>query len=296
MKQYDNLIIDSMNMAYRVYFKMPVLTNTEGENTSSIYGFVRLLNSTFNRFQPSNVILTWDSKNNKRKKIDSDYKIKRFKEPDENLFNFIKQIVTLRTTLQEIGIPTFYKDGYESDDLIAIAICKYPKVSASNYPIDYRHLIYSSDNDLYQLLDDNVDIFNGTEILTKAEFIKRFGFEPRMYAIYKAMTGCSSDNVKGIPGIGEKRALTILKECNYDVEEIYTKIDKLGYTKDFNKALRLVTLPLDLDYLHDDEQINNKYYTKIDEQRLLDFLYRYNINTISVKDFLRRENVDTRRT
>jgi len=270
------LIIDGMNIAYKAYFKMPQLQDKKGSNSATIYGFLRILNSAYNIIKPWNLIVTWDSKRNFRKEIDSTYKQKRKKEQDASFFQFIKQIKELKKHFPKIGIPSCEVEGYESDDVIATLV---------NSPINLPAVIYSSDNDLYQLLCGYVSVFTGKNTYTDEQFVEDYGYDPYLFPIYKAIAGCNSDNVKGVSNIGEKKAKDLMRRCEYDIDKIYKEIDKLKYTKQFNHALRLVTLPLEME---DFVPITMVEHLKINREYLNKFFYDYNIQSISVTDFLQK--------
>lgn len=270
------LIIDGMNIAYKAYFKMPQLQDKKGSSSATIYGFLRILNSAYKIVKPWNLIVTWDSKRNFRKEIDSTYKHKRKKEQDEGFFQFIKQIKELKKHFPQIGIPSCEVEGYESDDVIATLV---------NSPINLPAVVYSTDNDLYQLLCEYVSVFTGKEIYTHTQFIEDNGYDPYLFPLYKAIAGCNSDNVKGIANMGEKKAKDLMRRCEYDIDKIYNEIDKLKYTEQFNHALRLVTLPLEM---KDFVPVTFVHHLKISREYLNKFLYDYNIQSISPTDFLQK--------
>jgi len=302
------LIVDSMNMAYKMVFKMPYLSASDGTASFTIYGFMLQLQNIYNKLQPDNVILTWDSPNNKRKKILKTYK-NRIKTSVPYFKEFLEQIIVLKQVLPKIGITSIEIDGLESDDIIALVLHKIrtnphlftyfkPKPCYSDATKPHKGfgdlskgiktIIFSSDNDLYQLLDKNTCIFNGKQTITENNFIEKYSFQPRLFAIYKAIAGCSSDTVKGLDGMGEKRTIEFIKNCECNIDTIYNKIDKMGKTKEFNESLRLVTLPLDMEYNY---KFNIKPL-KIDIGLLSEFLLKYDIHSILPSKFLNRHALE----
>jgi 5'-3' exonuclease len=315
MKQYNTLIIDSMNLAYRNYYKVPYMSNNLGNDTNVIYGFLRSLNNLYNRYRPDNILLAWDNRYSKRRDLFPNYKVKRREIEDPSFPMFLEQILKLKRALPEIGIPSYELDKLEADDVISIlirknrelirstsAICSLHRPTAvfekpkrvksslkgiAKAKIGYSSLIVSCDNDLLQLLDDDVDILhNNNEIYTKKMFIRDHNFNPRLWAVYKAIAGCKTDCVPGIIGMGDKKTKKLMKEENYDFNSICKNIHDKGQTEVFDKTLRLVVLPFDMNY---DVGLKEIISININEKKLLDFLYENNINKISVKDFIRRQ-------
>jgi DNA polymerase-1 len=266
------LILDSMNIAYKMFFKLPHLTNSEGLQTSTIYGFLMSMQSLYRKFNPDVIALAWDSYENKRKQIDPIYK-RRDRKSIPHIKEFIEECVKLKKKLEQIGLPTLYCDGLESDDVIAAVL------ENKN-----EYIICSTDNDLYQLLDDNISIWNNKDIITKDWFIRTYGFEPRLFTIYKAIAGCESDNVKGINNIGKKKTFKLMESCKFDVDNIYRKIDSLGFKKEFNHSLRLVALPFELKY--DIELPELKMV--VNKKELIKFLYENDIHSLDVESFCKR--------
>lgn len=271
VKNIDYLLIDGMNLAFRLYFKMPTLTSLSKESTNIIYGYLISLNKLYETYPSKKVFLCWDSKKSFRKEFCSDYKNNRTKIKDPSFPAFLEQVNKLKKKFPELNLPCYEVEGYEADDIIAYF---------SNI-LQGRIVIVSSDNDLYQLLKENVTIFNFKQEITPANFLRSYGFVHELYCLWKAITGCFSDNIKGIKGVGPKRTLDLFKECDFNVEKIYEKLDKMGVSAQFDKALQLVYLPyMDFSKLTLQEKkllkISNKEQ-KLDRKNLKELLDSHNI-------------------
>jgi len=180
--------------------------------TGVIYGFLRSLSGFQDLFNTSNFVFCWDSNTSKRKEIYPEYKTNRKKEDyteEEIEFDkaFRRQMKKLRTTyLPMIGFKNvFIQQGYEADDVMA-SIC--------NRSIREKDeaVIITSDKDLYQCIRSNVSCYNPqtNKILTLQGFKKKYEILPREWVLVKAIAGCSTDNVLGVKGVGEKTAIKYL--------------------------------------------------------------------------------------
>jgi len=206
------LLLDCNYLCHRAKWSTGGLTY-DGDATGVIYGFLKSLSGFQNLFNTSNFVFCWDSKTSKRKEIYPEYKAQREKKEytDEEIeFDraFRKQMKKLRTTyLPMIGFRNvFVQKGYESDDIIASICCQ------ENKSIDNEFVIISSDKDLYQCISPSVSFYNPqtSKILTFQGFKKKYGIESYEWGNVKSLAGCTTDNVKGIEGIGEIRAIQFL--------------------------------------------------------------------------------------
>jgi len=206
------LVIDCNNLGYAAAHTTGSFS-FGGHPTGVIYGFLSQVLSLSGRFQTSRFVFCWDSRQSYRKLIYPRYKENRHKkdlseEEQENLRIIFHQFQQLhQEILPKLGFKNNYRQtGYEADDLIAHVVQRFPG----------NHVIVSSDNDLWQLIDlgrdTSIVIFNPRKknILDHERFMSSFGIPPRKWAEVKAIAGCSSDNVEGIPGVGEKTAIKYL--------------------------------------------------------------------------------------
>ena len=189
---------------------------------------LRSLMNLCNHFNTYNCMICWDSKHSLRKEVYPEYKGNRKKRESKltddewNLFNLEKQILRKEILPKCRFVNQVMKAGYEADDLIAKAI--QPRC---------QNIIVSNDSDLYQLLSDKVTIYlpRKHELFNYNDFFIKFGFEPYQYVNFKAMVGDSSDNLKGIPNVGVKRATAVIRNGEFlDVQKVY--FDVVGRNDD----------------------------------------------------------------
>lgn len=237
------LILDSNYLCHRAKHSTGNLS-FNGEATGIVYGFLVTVLSLQERFDNTHFIFCWDSKFSERKKVLAGYKESRNHRQDEMTKKEIRfeedfrlQMKKLRKVyLKEIGFKNvFCQKGYEADDLIA-SVCQ-------NMDKTDEAVIVSSDHDLYQLLAFNVKIYspNKKQLITLQSFTKEYGIRPVDWITVKALAGCSSDEIPGIKGVGEKTAIKFIKETLKKTSKAYDNIDK-GF-KILLRNLVLVKLP-----------------------------------------------------
>ncbi len=190
---------------------MPVMDHSE-KPTNVVYSFLKETVKLIEKHQADRIVFCFDTKENKRCKMDCRYKSgrkKKRKELDEDQKQkqrgLFQQIDGLRKKhLKRAGFRNiFFQDGYEADDLIATTVKSIKKTDEA--------IIVSADHDLYQLLNDNVSIWNTRTKITLASFHLEYGIIPSRFGKLKAIAGCSSDDVQGIVGVGEKTAAAYLR-------------------------------------------------------------------------------------
>ena len=230
------LVIDSNYLCHRAYHTTGEFRHKD-QPTGVIYGFFNQVFTLVERFRPSNVAFCWDSRESIRKKITSTYKANRKnEEPTQELLDAYAQFDLLRTKIiPGIGIVNnFIRPGYEADDLIAQIVLAYQN----------ECLICSGDEDLFQLLSF-AKIYNPAkkEYITEQDFINKWGIQPIQWSRVKALAGCSSDNVIGISGIGEKTAAKYLLG-KLDKNSVKGRAIENANKELIDKNLSLVQLPL----------------------------------------------------
>ena len=217
MKKF--LIIDGNSLTYRAFYAMPYLTNKHKQPSGAIYGFANLLTKLVLEHKPDFLAVCFDhAKKTFRNEIFADYKGTR-KETPEDLkcqFPYVKQM------LDAMGVTVFEHDGIEADDLIG-TLAKHSK---------NENLLVSGDRDLLQLIDPNTTVLltrkgvSDMERFDREHLMETWGIEPYEIIDLKALMGDSSDNIPGVPGIGEKTALSLLSK--YDrLDGIYEHIDEI---------------------------------------------------------------------
>ncbi len=194
----------------------------EGQPVGMVYGFASTLISLIDYFQPEQLIVTFDTKEKTfRHKMDENYKAHREKAPDD----FYPQVPFIEELLEAFEIPTLKCPGYESDDIIGT-------VARAAEKENKEVIIMSGDLDFLQLVDNRIRLarFNGaiekSEIYGPDETYARYGIHPQQMIDYKAIIGDSSDNYKGIPGIGPKTAAKLLQE-HETLNKIFEQKDTL---------------------------------------------------------------------
>lgn len=237
------LLFDVSNLAYRALYTTGGLS-FEGLPTGVLFGILRDIDNLTDQFAANRCVFAFDSGGaGYRGQIDSQYKANRrdkelTEEEVQNLIAFRQQVRRLGTELlPKMGFKNIFRvKGYEADDIIAYV--------AERLKDDEEAIIVSTDNDLLQCIRPNVSCYSPTKktLMTWSKFRKEYGILPTSWADVKAIAGCSSDNVVGIKGVGEKTAVKFLKGQLKPSTKTYIGIlDGMG-TVARNRTL--VTLPL----------------------------------------------------
>jgi DNA polymerase I len=218
------LLLDGHSLAYRAFYALPVenfRTNT-GQTTNAVYGFTSMLINLLRDEQPSHVAAAFDvSRKTFRAETYAPYKANRSATPDE----FRGQVSLIHEVLGTLGIPVLTKDNYEADDLIATLV-------ARAEPDGYQVLVCTGDRDTLQLVSDQVTVLyprKGVSDLTRftpEEVAQRYGLTPQQYPDYAALRGDPSDNLPGIPGVGEKTAAKWVREFG-SLDALVDRVDEV---------------------------------------------------------------------
>ena len=237
------LLIDSNYLCYRARWAMGDLV-WQGRPTGIIYGFLQTILQLQRQFNTSNIAFCFDSRHSKRRDMYPPYKAHRKnRQPmteQEKLWEreFHKQIALLRTSyLPQIGFNNvFIQKGYESDDLLA-------KLAATIENADVA--IITADEDLFQCIRKNVFIYNPNKktYMTYQRFCKTYELVPEQWTTVKSIAGCSTDNIKGLQGIGEKTVIKYLCSVLKESSKAFQTITKSEY-EIRKQNLSLVQLPL----------------------------------------------------
>jgi DNA polymerase-1 len=220
-------VIDGKSVFYRGYYAMPGLSMSDGTPTGGVYGFVSLAIELIKKLNPDYVAVAWDKKGTnirKRREIYPEYKAGRKKAPDD----FYAQIPILYELLEAFGWPLYELDDYEADDILgAFAL------QATEKGIETDLL--TSDLDALQLVSPMVKVYALKNGLSNIEefhvdsFTKKYSLRVDQFLDLKALKGDSSDNLPGVPGIGEKTATQLLQQ--YDtLDNIYKHLDEIKPT------------------------------------------------------------------
>lgn len=209
------ILVDTFGFFFRSYYALPPLQNSKHFPTSLLTGFATLILNLYKDYNDSCIIFTLEGGGSRRKDFYPNYKANRKETPQDLLL----QLPVAINWLYKMGLPTLSLQGYEADDCIATlaALAKKEGFSVK---------IMSHDKDLYQLIDDGIEIFDYAkkQPITQKECYKKFGVVPSDFIVYQSIVGDSSDNVPGIKGIGPKGAQSILTHFK-TLESLYVAID-----------------------------------------------------------------------
>ncbi len=230
------VIIDGKSIFYRGYYAMGALSLSDGTPTGGIYGFAAIAMEIVKRLDPYQVVVAWDSKTStaKRKALFADYKAGRVKPGDD----FYAQIPLLQELVASLGWSFVEVDEYEADDIIGTLSRQADAVMGADGKCEYETFIISSDLDMLQIVDENTRMwrvlkgFSDIEEIDVSEVEAKYGILKPQFLDLKALKGDNSDNIPGVPGIGEKTAVKLLNEYG-SLDGIYENLDKItGSTHD----------------------------------------------------------------
>ncbi|ASR49978.1 DNA polymerase I [Paenibacillus kribbensis] len=216
------MLIDGNSIIYRAFFAMPPLTNSSGQQTNAVYGFTTMLLRLLEEHKPTHILVAFDAgKITFRHKGYEDYKGGREKTPPE----LSQQFPLLKELLTAFGIAQFELDGYEADDIIGT-------LSKTADEAGVHVLVVTGDKDMLQLASEHVTVGLTRKGVTEVETYgpeqiqERYGLKPLQIIDLKGLMGDTSDNIPGIPGVGEKTALKLLHQYG-SVEEVLAHTDEL---------------------------------------------------------------------
>jgi DNA polymerase-1 len=228
------LLLDGHSLAYRAFFALPVenFSTTTGQHTNAVYGFTSMLINVLRDEQPTHVAVAFDvSRQTFRLQEYSEYKAKRNKTPTE----FSSQLPLIEEVLDALNIPFLKKDGYEADDIIATL------VTEALAEDDMEVLILTGDRDSLQLVTDRSTVLypmrgvSDLARMTPAAVEEKYGVPPHRYPELAAIVGETSDNLPGVPGVGQGFAARWL--TTYDgLDGVIDNADKITGKK--GEALR----------------------------------------------------------
>ena len=212
------ILIDGSSYLYRAFFACPPLTNAKGEPTGAIFGVINMIRSLINQYNPTHIAVVFDAKGGSfRNEIYSEYKATREAMPE----NLRPQIEPIHTILKAMGLPLLCIEGVEADDVIGTLARQ-----AERENLDV--LISTGDKDMAQLVSDKITLINtmNNSVLDPKGVMDKFGVPPEKIIDYLALRGDSSDNIPGVPGVGEKTAQSLLTEFT-SVKDIYARLDDI---------------------------------------------------------------------
>lgn len=213
------ILVDGSSYLYRAYHAFPPLTNSAGEPTGAMYGVLNMLRSLIMQYKPSHVAVVFDAKGKTfRDELFESYKSHRPPMPDD----LREQIAPLHEMVEAMGLPLLVVSGVEADDVIGTLA---RQASQKGIPV----LISTGDKDMAQLVEPNITLINTmtNTILGPQEVVDKYGVPPELIIDFLALMGDSSDNIPGVPGVGEKTALALLQGIG-SLEKIYNSLDDIA--------------------------------------------------------------------
>ncbi len=213
------ILVDGSSYLYRAYHAFPPLTNAGGEPTGAMYGVLNMLRSLLLQYQPSHVAVVFDAKGKTfRDELFTEYKSHRPPMPDD----LRAQIEPLHQMVKSMGLPLLVVPGVEADDVIGTLALEAEKAGHSV-------LISTGDKDMAQLVTPAVTLINtmNNSILGPDEVVTKYGVPPELIIDFLALMGDSSDNIPGVPGVGEKTAQALLQGIG-GLDALYGDIDKIA--------------------------------------------------------------------
>jgi DNA polymerase-1 len=254
-------LIDGNSLAYRAFFALPesIATST-GEPTNAIFGFASMLVKIMTDYGPKATVVVWDAGSSGRKELYAEYKAQRTTRPDL----LKEQWPHLVPLVEAFGYRNYQVAGYEADDVIA-SIVERARTAEGPVPV----MVVTGDRDAYQLVDDGVRIMTtsrgitDTRVYDRDGVLERYGIPPELVPDFIGLKGDTSDNIPGVPGIGDKTAAELLKRFG-SLEEVLAHVDDISGAKRqqnlrehaenarISKVLATIKrdIPIELDIVH----------------------------------------------
>ena len=216
------MLIDGSSLIYRAFFALPNLSNNDGVMTNGVYGFLTMYKNAFDKYKPEYVLVAFDrSSKTFRNDEYADYKANRDKTPNELSYQF----GILKDVLDSMGVRYTDLDGFEADDIVG-TYAKMAKEAGD------RAVLITGDRDYLQLVDEDILVYltkkgvSDTIEYTVEKIKEEYGVTPKQLIDVKGLMGDKSDNIPGVDGIGEKRALTFIKKYG-SIENLYDNLDEI---------------------------------------------------------------------
>ncbi|WP_248924731.1 DNA polymerase I [Paenibacillus hamazuiensis] len=218
------ILIDGNSIAFRAFYALPLLSNSQGLHTNAAYGFTTMLLKLIEEQKPTHFLVAFDAgKVTFRHKEYTEYKGGRAKTPPE----LGEQFPLIKELLKAFQIPQFELDGYEADDIIGTL------TRLADESEQMEVLVITGDRDMLQLASDRVTIgltikkgISDMELLGPEQINEKYGLVPKQIIDLKGLMGDASDNIPGIPGVGEKTALKLLHEYG-SVENVIAHVEEI---------------------------------------------------------------------
>ncbi len=215
------ILVDGSGYIFRAFFALPPMNTSRGMPSQAVYGFIRMILKLLKDARPSHIAIVFDSpKKTFRDDLFADYKANRPEAPND----LVVQIPYIHRAVEAFRIKSLMLDGYEADDVIGTLA----KRAAHEH---FTVTIITADKDFMQLVGPHVTLWDTMRDrrIGVREVKERFGVEPAALVDIQALTGDTIDNVKGVPGVGEKTAAALVQKFG-GVKEIYENLDRIEET------------------------------------------------------------------
>ena len=221
------ILIDGSSLAYRAYYALPeTIATREGFPTNAIYGLSQMLLKLVAEFEPAAVAVAWDAREKTFRHEEFDgYKAQRPPMPEP----LSRQWAHLPGLMDAFAIPNLVKPGYEADDILGTLAAEAKRQGRGA-------LVVTGDRDALQIVDDDVWVVTtgrgvtDVKIYTPAAVVERFGVTPAQIPDFIGLKGDTSDNIPGVPGVGEKTAAALIAQFG-TVDNLYEHLDEVGSDK-----------------------------------------------------------------
>ena len=223
-------LIDGNSLAYRAFFALPdTISTSKGQPSNAIFGFASMLVKLFTEYGNNPTIVCWDRGTSGRKELDPRYKANRPSKPDL----LREQWPHFAPIVESFGWHNVHVEGFEADDVIA-SLAEIARTAPDPVPV----VIVTGDRDSFQLIDPegHVTVMATARGITETKFydyegvIERYGIAPELIPDFYGLKGDSSDNIPGVPGIGDKTAAALLQEFG-SLETILSSVDQISGAK-----------------------------------------------------------------
>lgn len=274
------VLVDGFGLIFRAYYALPTtMTTAEGEQTNAVYGFASMLLDVLRTRDPDYAIIALETGKTFRHELYPEYKGTRSAMPED----LRSQLERVNELIAALNIPVQMKEMYEADDVIGT-------LSRELAEQGHRVVVITGDSDLLQLVQENVLVvlpgarrFGEFREFDVDAVVERYGFGPELVPDYKALVGDTSDNIPGVPGIGDKTAKKLIEQFG-SLENIIERVDEVTPTRARNalsanieqaiESKRLATIVRDMDLTLDLETAHVRDYdrdTVIELFRVLEF-------------------------
>jgi DNA polymerase I len=249
---HELFLIDGNSLAYRAFFALPESIGTsDGRPTNAIYGLASMLAKIVVEMQPAGVVVAWDAGMSGREKTYDLYKAQRPSRPDL----LAEQWPHLMPLVEAFGYRNVRVEGYEADDVIGSLACR---AREEGIPV----MVVSGDRDVYQLVGEGIRVMTTsrgvteTKVYDREGVVERYGVPPELVTDLIGLKGDTSDNIPGVPGIGDKTAAQLLQEFG-SLEEVLANVERISgakrkqnlveHAEDARVSKQLATLQCEID-------------------------------------------------